>query len=134
MRVVLLIFLLTVSKVDAKILPNKLENVTVKDEPRIFFKQIMEASGIFPIEINVPDTISAMISGMNSMYESMSTYFISNGSQQEELEQQVRLKKSKVELGSRPSSKHRRKKLNKRRHMKEKIFYNLLDLFNLLMF
>lgn len=51
------------------------EIVETQNEPRIFFKQIMDASGLFPIEINVPDTISSMINSMNSMSQAISSYF-----------------------------------------------------------
>lgn len=39
-----------------------------QSEPRIFFREIIEASGLFPIEINVPDTIAWT-------YETVSSYF-----------------------------------------------------------
>lgn len=50
-------------------------------EPRIFFRQMIEASGLFPLEINVPDTLSSMMSGLSSAYDTMSMYFGSGGGQ-----------------------------------------------------
>lgn len=52
-------------------------------EPRIFFRQMIEASGLFPLEINVPDTLSSMMSGLSTAYDTMSMYFGSGGSQGE---------------------------------------------------
>lgn len=48
-------------------------------EPRIFFRQMIEATGLFPLEINVPDTISTMMSGLTTAYDTMSMYFGSGG-------------------------------------------------------
>lgn len=62
-------------------------------EPRIFFRQVLDATGFFPIEINVPDTISSMMSGIGAMYDTVSGYFGSGDnegqSQPEEQTQQV---------------------------------------------
>jgi hypothetical protein len=51
----------------------------IDNQPRLFFRQMIEASGLFPLEINVPDTISTMMSGINSAYDAMSMFF-GNGS------------------------------------------------------
>lgn len=50
-------------------------------EPRIFFKQIIEGSGLFPVEINVPDTIGAMMNGISSMYQAAANYFGGSGNE-----------------------------------------------------
>lgn len=56
---------------------------SVHGEPRIFFSQMIEASGLFPLEINVPDTLSSMMSGLSSAYSTMSMYFGNGGSEGE---------------------------------------------------
>jgi hypothetical protein len=47
----------------------------IDNKPRLFFRQLIDASGLFPLEINVPDTISTMMSGISSAYNAMSMYF-----------------------------------------------------------
>jgi hypothetical protein len=64
--------------------PAQAKSIGRVNEPRIFFGQLADATGFFPIEINVPDTISSMMSGLGSMYESVSGYF--GGGQGEESE------------------------------------------------
>lgn len=64
------------------------------EEPRIFFRQILDATGFFPIEINVPDTVSSMMSGLSSMYDTVSGYFGSGDSEgqsqpEEQTQQQI---------------------------------------------
>jgi hypothetical protein len=66
----------------AKPVEQEKDEMDLKVEPRIFFKQMMEATGIFPLEINVPDMMSSMMSGMSSMYQAVSSYF--SGSSGEE--------------------------------------------------
>lgn len=51
----------------------------IENEPRLFFRQLIDASGLFPLEINVPDTISTMMSGISSAYDAMSMYFGNGG-------------------------------------------------------
>lgn len=104
-----------------------------KSEPRIFFKQMMEASGLFPLEINVPDTISAMMGGIGSMYESVSSYFGggSDGSGGGQSQQDV--VHDEVDLHSQPiKAKHRKKKVKKLK--KKTDDENLFDYFGFLMF
>lgn len=90
-----------------------------QNEPRIFFKQLVEASGLFPIEINVPDTIGAMMNGMSSMYETVSSYFGGGGSEGgteggEQSQNQVS-SYGQLNLISRPINvKHRGKKAKKK--------------------
>ena len=46
-------------------------------EGRIFFNAIgdlVQASGFFPIEVNVPDTVSGMMQGIQGMWSSMMNY------------------------------------------------------------
>lgn len=113
-----------------------------ENEPRIFFRQMLEASGIFPIEVNVPDTISSMMSGMMYMYQTMSSYFGGSegggGGEQGQPSQDVY---DEVDLNSRPiSEKQRRKKVKKlkkktsSKHDDDDEEGNLLDLFGFLMF
>lgn len=106
-----------------------------QNEPRLFFKQIIEASGLVPLEINVPDTLGAMMSGMNYMYQAASNYF-SGGSEGEGGEQQVVY--DEVDVNTRPiNGKHRRKKvkkLKKKTPATDDDDENVFDLFNFLMF
>jgi hypothetical protein len=44
---------------------------------------MIEASGLFPLEINVPDTLSTMMSGLTTAYDTMSMYFGSGGQGEE---------------------------------------------------
>lgn len=107
-----------------------------RNEPRIFFKQVVEASGLFPIEINVPDTISAMMSGMSSMYQAVSSYF-GGGSEGDSEGGEQQVSYDEVDLNSRPiSGKHRKKKVKR---VKKKPDVNddndnLFDLFDFTMF
>lgn len=83
------------------------------NQPRIFFKQMAEASGLFPIEINVPDTISSMMSGMNSMYQAASAYFGSGSEGGVEGGEQSQMQ-DEVSHISRPiNGKQRRKKVKR---------------------
>lgn len=87
-----------------------------KPEPRIFFKQIMDASGLFPIEINVPDTISAMMGGLGSMYDSVSSFFGGgSGAATEGGQTQQDVVYDQVDLHSQPvkAKRHRKKKVKK---------------------
>lgn len=113
-----------------------------ENEPRIFFRQMLEASGIFPIEVNVPDTISSMMSGMMYMYQTMSSYFGgSEGGEGGEQGQPSQDVYDEVDLNSRPiGEKQRRKKVKKlkkktsSKHDDDDEEGNLLDLFGFLMF
>lgn len=93
---------------------NRLDPVD-RNEPRIFFRQMIEASGLFPIEINVPDMVSSMASGMNWMYESVSTYF--NGQSQAEGSDETQSQQvsyDEVVQNSQPSNeRHRKKKVRR---------------------
>lgn len=110
-----------------------------ENEPRIFFRQMLEASGIFPIEVNVPDTISSMMSGMMYMYQTMSSYFAGSegggGGEQAQPSQDVY---DEVDLNSRPNQRRKKvKKLKKKtssKHDDDDDEENLLDLFGFLMF
>lgn len=60
------------------------KSIGIADEqPRIFFRQVLDATGFFPIEINVPDTISTMMSGLGAMYDTVSSYFGSGSGESE---------------------------------------------------
>lgn len=114
------------------------------EEPRIFFGQVVQATGLFPLEINVPDTISAMMSGMNYMYQSMSSYFSSSGSEGgEQSQNQAQVVYDEVDVNSRPiNGKHRKKKVKKLKKKtsavvddeEDKDSLSMFDLFGLLMF
>ena len=108
-----------------------------QNEPRIFFRQMIEASGLFPIEINVPDTISSMASGMSWMYETVSSYF-NSGSQVEEGDQtqQQQVSYDEVNQNRKPiNGRHRKKKVKK---VKKKIDIDddesIFDFINFLIF
>lgn len=55
-----------------KSIPSDETNV---EKPRIFFRQMIEASGLFPLELNVPDTVYSMMGGLSAAYDAMSMYF-----------------------------------------------------------
>lgn len=107
-----------------------------KSEPRIFFKQMMEASGLFPLEINVPDTISAMMGGIGSMYESVSSYFGGGSEASGDGQSQQDVVHDEVDLHSQPiKAKHRKKKVKKLKKKTENDDdENLFDYFGFLMF
>lgn len=110
-----------------------IEDVELKSEPRIFFKQMVEASGLFPIEINVPDTIGSMWSGMSSMYQAASSYF--NGGSESEGQQQQVSYDAVVSMDTPAKSKQRKKKVKKLQKKKDRRSeMNMLDIFNFLMF
>lgn len=121
MQVTILFFLLA-SVVGAS---SRLIQITPENnEPRLFFKQIAEASGLFPLEINVPDTLSAMMSGMNYMYQTASSYF-SGGSEEGDQGQMEQVAYDEVDVNSRPiNGKHRKKKVKK---LKKKTSANDVD-------
>lgn len=105
---VLCLILLTFARVEPKAIN---QNNALKVEPRIFFRQIVEASGLFPIEINVPDTISSMMNGINSMW----SYISGNASEDvEEPSVENMPVYDAVDLQSQPNSKngkHRKRKV-----------------------
>lgn len=135
MKVLIFIFLLFCigSKVEVQ---SKVINEKLGSEPRIFFKQMVEASGLFPIEINVPDTIGSMWNGMSSMYQAASSYF-QGGSESEGNEgqgQQQQVSNDEV-VSKNAKSKHRKKKVKKVQKKKiSRSEMNMLDIFNFLMF
>jgi len=112
-----------------------------KEEPRIFFRQIVEASGLFPIEVNVPDTISSMSQFMSSMWDTASSY-INGGGEQAAPAAPAAPQYDEVDFNSRPISnygagdkaKRRKKKKVKRKNQaidsEEFTFANVLELFS----
>ena len=68
--------------------PSLSKNEISKEEPRIFFRQMLEASGLFPIEINVPDTISSMMDGMSYLYGMVTSTFSSGSGSETETQEQ----------------------------------------------
>jgi hypothetical protein len=85
MKVSRLLFLAsTVIVASAMSVPNA-NHVAIEagDEPRLFFRQMVEASGLFPLELNVPDTVSAMMGGMSWMYQTAMSYFSGGGSEEQ---------------------------------------------------
>ena len=111
------------------------------NKPRLFFRQMIEASGLLPIEINVPDTLSSIWSGMNYMYQATSSYFGGgNEGEGEGAGDQSQVVYDHVDENLKPiNGKHRRKKVKK---LKKKTNtadddddeLNVFDLFNFLMF
>lgn len=101
---------------------------------------MIEASGLLPIEINVPDTLSSIWSGMNYMYQATSSYF-GGGSEGdgEGASDQSQVVYDHVDENLKPiNGKHRRKKVKK---LKKKTDddddddeLNVFDLFNFLIF
>lgn len=107
-----------------------------EDEPRIFFKQMIEASGLFPLEINVPDTISSMMSGMSSMYQTVSSYFSGSGEEGGGGgSDQSQVVYDEVDVNSRPINGERRRKMKVKRVRKESSAENdvLLRILSLLL-
>lgn len=106
-------------------------------EPRVFFRQMIEATGLLPIEINVPDTISTMWGGMSYMYTMMSSYFGGSGSgggEGGEMSDQ-QISNDPVDLNSRPvSGKHRIKKVKRAKKTGTLDELTMFDLFSFLMF
>lgn len=66
-------------------------------EPRIFFRQMIEASGLFPLEINVPDTLSSMMSTLSTAYDTMSMYFGNGGTSGQGEEGQSQSESAKID-------------------------------------
>lgn len=136
--VLLIWFLLLVAGINAKSVPSFTVNQIERrepSEPRIFFKQMIDASGVFPIEVNVPDMMSAMMSGMSSMYQSVSSYLGGGGGSEGEQSQDVA--NDPVDFETKPiSGKHRRKKVKKTRRKTgtDDDDENMFDLLDFLMF
>lgn len=121
---------------NAEIVQNTSEDL---NKPRLFFRQMIEASGLLPIEINVPDTLSSMWSGMNYMYQATSSYF-GGGSEGEGASDQSQVVYDHVDENLKPiNGKHRKKKVKK---LKKKTNtaddddeeLNVFDIFNFLIF
>ena len=117
------------------------ERLNQPEEPRIFFKEIAEASGIFPIEINVPDTIMSMFSGMSQFYEYMSSFFSGEGQGggMDEEDQQSQVSYDEVDFNSKPiitppTVAGAKKKLKKMSQYQEDEDYSIFDLFRFLLF
>jgi hypothetical protein len=45
---------------------------------RLFFKQIIEYTGWFPIEVNVFSAVNSLINGLYSTYQYVMTFFSGN--------------------------------------------------------
>lgn len=86
------------------------------NEPRLYFQQILDATGWFPVEINVPDTISSMMSGISSMYDSVSSYFNSGNEGAEGSQNQPGVTQNEMNLVHlQPiKAKHLKKKVKKK--------------------
>lgn len=138
-----ILFLLLVAGINAKSATSSTVNQIERrepSEPRIFFKQMIDASGVFPIELNVPDMMSAMMSGMSSMYQSVSSYFgggggSEGGSEGDQSQQEVSY--DPVNFETKPiSGRHRRKKVKKtkRKTGTDEDDESMFDLLDFLMF
>lgn len=107
----------------------EIENINkdVGGEPRLFFGQIvgfMTSMGWLPIEINVPDMVGAMVGGMMSMYEMMSSAFGGGGEEAAsgamDTIQDDQIVYDNVDFSSRPDLNTRKNK-NKNKKSKRKI-------------
>ncbi|CAO1411024.1 unnamed protein product [Diamesa tonsa] len=104
-------------------------NKEVVGEPRLFFGQIvgfMTSMGWLPIEVNVPDMIGSMMSGMMSMYEMMSSYFGGGGEEASaagamDTIQDEQVVYDDVNFNSRPDLNTRRKNKNNKSKRKIKV-------------
>lgn len=108
-----------------------------KAEPRVFFKQMAEASGLFPIEINVPDTIGSMMSGMSWMYETASSYFNmggENGVSEDQGQQQQVLYDGIVTEASTKSKRQKKKVKKLQKKIKLDSELNMFDVLEFFMF
>ncbi|KAG5681555.1 hypothetical protein PVAND_010975 [Polypedilum vanderplanki] len=114
------------------------KSIDSENKPRIFFAQLAESTGFFPIEINVPDTISSMMSGLSSMYEAASSFFGSGNeseSQGEESVQEIIHDEQNINTGNSKvllSKKKKRKLTRGSKKIMEKNDYDYL--FNYLLF
>lgn len=80
------------------------------EKPRVFFRQLIEASGLFPLEINVQDTVSSMMGGLSAAYNAMSMYFGNTGG--EESEGQSQQEVTAIKRDQRKKKTKRKKKIN----------------------
>jgi hypothetical protein len=97
-------------------------------DPRIFFGQLAEASGVFPLEINVPETFVSMMNGVSTMYDTVSSYFGSGGESevqgQEESATQIE-ESSKMEMML--MGKKKKKKIDSVKNIEESDYDYLFD-------
>lgn len=110
--------------VQEQVLEENLRNA-VDNTPKLFFKEIIDASGLFPIEINVPDVLSAMSSAMSSFGQS--TYSLLSGSSTESVEKPVKQDPNE-DFNAEASSAKRQKKVKKLKTGFEDNLENLLEL------
>lgn len=105
--------------------PIQMKSIASDDEPRIFFRQLIEASGIFPIELSVPDTISTMMNGLSAAYNAMSSFF-GNGGDNNNAEGEEVQSQSEMNTITRDQ---RRKKVKRKKKIN---FNNFLKLYYLM--
>lgn len=119
---ILICFISLLASIQMKSIESDLRGNKSADEPRIFFRQMIEASGLFPYEINVPDTVSAMMSGLSSMYDTMSMLFGSGSSGSGGSESEVQQDQVNANVASNTNairmSQKRKKKVKKIRNKK----------------
>lgn len=120
-----LFFLLLASPVCSDVLEQVHKLQIPQAQPRLFFKEVIDASGLFPIEINVPDVLSVMSSAMASF--SQSTYSLFSGSSAQTVEEPVKQDPNEDFIAE-PSSAKRQKKVKKIKTGFEDDLENLLDL------
>lgn len=111
-------------------------SIETKSEPRLFFRQIIEASGLLPIEINVPDTLSTMWGAMNYMYQTASSYFSGSEEGSGDTSEQSQVVYDHVDESLKPiNGKHRKKKVKKlKKKTNDEEELNVFDLLDFLMF
>ena len=88
------------------------------EKPRIFFRQMIEASGLFPLEVNVPDTVSSMMGGLSAAYDAMSTYFGNAGGSESEGQSQPEVTAIKRDNRKKKKKVKRKKEINYEKFLK----------------
>jgi hypothetical protein len=102
----------------ARSVESEINSVNSVNEPRIFFRQVLDATGFFPIEVNIPDTISAMMSGIGNMYDAMSMYFGSGSGSENTQGQQEQIIK-RISQKQKQQQQKRVKKLQKKKKVRK---------------
>ena len=119
----LLLVIICLASIQLDIIESK--SIRNAEEPRIFFRQILDATGFFPLEINVPDTVSSMMSGLSSMYDTVSGYFGSGGSEGQPEEQTQQIIHDENSVNSKMTQKKKKvKKIKKKKTVKSNNDYD----------
>jgi hypothetical protein len=89
---------------------------------------MIEASGLFPIELNVPDTVSTMMSGLSVAYDAMSSFF-GNGGDNNNNGGEAEAGQTESEVAVNAITRNKRKKKVKRSQKKKINYENFLKLY-----